>query len=293
MTTRALDCRGTAARYFDWVTREVASMRRKPRLATVLFRPKQNPASLQYRDLMLRDAARLGVPVDGHEAEDEESLLALVRRLNADRSTSGLMLFYPLHCALKDEDVMDLVSPGKDVEGLHSTNLGYLIKYKRFVDEARGIKCVVPATAKAVVKTLQAYPEIPLEGAFAVVVNNSMRVGKPLGLMLENLGATVVKCYDKTPKALLEEQVRRADLVVTAVPDPSFKLDASWIKPGASVVDVSYQGNVDAKALEGRAAFLTAPDNRIGAMTRAMTFVNLVYCARNVPSRRPSAAALG
>lgn len=293
MTTRALDCRGTAARYFDWVAREVASMRRKPRLATVLFRPKQNPASLQYRDLMLRDAARLGVPVDGHEAEDEESLLALVRRLNADRSTAGLMLFYPLHCALKDEDVMDLVSPGKDVEGLHSTNLGYLIKYKRFVDEARGIKCVVPATAKAVVKTLQAYPEIPLEGAFAVIVNNSMRVGKPLGLMLENLGATVVKCYDKTPKALLEEQVRRADLLVTAVPDPSFKLDPAWVKPGASVVDVSYQGNVDAKALDGRASFLTAPDNRIGAMTRAMTFVNLVYCARNVPSRRPSAAPLG
>ncbi|UPT73597.1 MAG: bifunctional 5,10-methylenetetrahydrofolate dehydrogenase/5,10-methenyltetrahydrofolate cyclohydrolase [Elusimicrobiota bacterium] len=293
MTTRALDCRGTAARYFDWVAREVAGMRKKPRLATVLFRPKQNPASLQYRDLMLRDAARLGVPVDGHEAEDEESLLALVRRLNADRSTSGLMLFYPLACALKDEDVMDLVSAAKDVEGLNSTNLGYLIKYKRFVDEARGIKCVVPATAKAVVKTLQAYPEIPLEGAFAVVVNNSMRVGKPLGLMLENLGATVVKCYDKTPKALLEEQVRRADLVVTAVPDPSFKLDASWIKPGAAVVDVSYQGNVDAKALEGRASFLTAPDNRIGAMTRAMTFVNLVYCARNVPARRPRAGSVG
>ena len=96
---------------------------------------------------------------------------------------------------------MDLVSPTKDVEGLNSTNLGYLIKFKRFLDEARGIKCVVPATAKAVVKILQAYPEIPIEGAFAVVVNNSMRVGKPLGLMLENLGATVVKCYDKTPRA--------------------------------------------------------------------------------------------
>lgn len=293
VATRSLDCRGTAARYFDWVAREVASMRKKPRLATVLFRPKQNPASLQYRDLMLRDAARLGVPVDGHEAEDEESLLALVRRLNADRSTSGLMLFYPLMCALKDDDVMDLVSPAKDVEGLNSTNLGYLLKYKRFVDEARGVKCVVPATAKAVVKILQAYPEIPLERSFSVIVNNSMRVGKPLGLMLENLGSTVVKCYDKTPKPVLEDLVRRADILVTAVPDPSFKLDPSWVKPGAAVVDVSYQGNVDAKALEGRASFLTAPDNRIGAMTRAMTFVNLVYCARNVPVRRPRAAPVG
>ena len=68
---RLLDCRGIASRYFDWAAREVAAMKRKPRLATVLFRPKQNPASLQYRDLILKDAARLGVKVDGFEAEEE------------------------------------------------------------------------------------------------------------------------------------------------------------------------------------------------------------------------------
>ncbi len=286
--TRFLDCRGTAALYFDWAAREIAVLRKKPRLATVLFRPKENPASLQYRDLIVKDAARLGIAVDGHEVDDEEALISLVRKLNADRATTGQMLFYPLHCALKDEDVMDMVSPLKDVEGLHSMNLGYLIKFKRFLDEARGIKCVVPATAKAVVKILHTYPEIRIEGAFAVVINNSMRVGKPLGLMLENLGATVMKCYDKTPRELLEEEVRRADLLVTAVPDPAFKVDPSWVKPGAVVVDVSYQGNVDPAALQGVASFLTAPDNRIGVMTRAMTFINLIYCARNVPLRRGS-----
>ncbi|HAZ07860.1 MAG TPA: hypothetical protein DCZ01_04890 [Elusimicrobia bacterium] len=284
--TRLLDCRAIAGRYFDWVAREVAGMRRKPRLAAILFRPQQNPASLQYRDLIVKDAARLGVTVDSHEPQSEESLLALVRRLNAERPVTGVMLFYPLHAAVRDEDMMDRVSPLKDVEGLHSVNLGFLVKYKRFLDEARGIKCVVPATAKAVVKTLQACPEIPIEGSLAVIVNNSMRVGKPLGLMLENLGATVVKCYDKTPRFIMENMVRRADILVTAVPDPSFKLDADWVKPGAAVVDVSYQGNVDAKALEGRASFSTAPDNRIGVMTRAMIFVNLVYCARNIPLRR-------
>ena len=284
--TRLLDCRAIADRYFDWVAREVAGMRRKPRLAVILFRPRQNPASLQYRDLIVKDAVRLGVTVDSHEPQSEESLLALVRRLNAERPVTGVMLFYPLHAAVCDEDMMDRISPLKDVEGLHSVNLGFLVKYKRFLDEARGIKCVVPATAKAVVKTLQACPEIPIEGALAVIVNNSMRVGKPLGLMLENLGATVVKCYDKTPRFIMENLVRGADILVTAVPDPSFKLDSGWVKPGAAVVDVSYQGNVDAQALEGRASFSTAVDNRIGVMTRAMIFVNLVYCARNIPLRR-------
>jgi 5,10-methylene-tetrahydrofolate dehydrogenase/methenyl tetrahydrofolate cyclohydrolase len=70
------------------------------------------------------------------------------------------------------------------------------------------------------------------------------------------------------------------------VPDPAFRLDPSWVKPGAAVVDVSYQGNIDMKALDASASFVTASDNRIGALTRAMTFVNLVYCAKNVPLRR-------
>ncbi|MEK7383000.1 MAG: bifunctional 5,10-methylenetetrahydrofolate dehydrogenase/5,10-methenyltetrahydrofolate cyclohydrolase [Elusimicrobiota bacterium] len=284
--TRIIDCRVIAGRYYDWVVREVSGMRRKPRLATILFRPKQNLASLQYRDLIVKDAARLGVAVDPHESDSEESLLAVVRKLNAERSVTGIMLFYPLRAAIGDEDVMDRVSPLKDVEGLHSVNLGFLVKYKRFLDEARGIKCVVPATAKAVVKALQAYPDIPINGAFAVIVNNSMRVGKPLGLMLENLGATVVKCYDKTPRSVLESMARQADILVSAVPDPAFKLDPSWVKSGAVVVDVSFQGNIDASALEGRASFATSDDNRIGVMTRAMIFVNLVYCARNIPLRR-------
>ena len=284
--TEFFDCRGIASRYFEWAAQEFAGMKRKPHLATVLFRPKQNPASLQYRDLILKDAQRLGVTVDGHEAEDEESLLALVRRLNHDHATTGVMLFYPLHCALKDEDVMDLISPLKDVEGLHSMNLGYLVKFKRYLDEGRAIKCVVPATAKAVVKVLQSHPKISIDGKFGVVINNSMRVGKPLGLMLENLGATVVRCYDRTPREALEDCVRKADILVTAVPDPVFRLDSSWVKPGAAVIDVAYQGNIDAAGLQGRAGHLTGPDNRIGSMTRAMTFVNLVYCAKNAPLRR-------
>lgn len=289
MKARILDCKGAAARYFDWAAREIAAMKRKPRLAAVLFRPEQNPASLRYRDLIVRDAERLGIVVEPHEAHREEELLALVRRINDDKAVTGAMMFYPLKAAVKDEDVMDLLSPHKDVEGLHSLNLGYLIKYKRFLDEARGVKCVVPATAKAVVKLLQSEPELRLEGAFACVINNSMRVGKPLGLMLENLGATVVKCYDRTPRALLEDCVRRADVVVTAVPDPAFRLQPEWVKPGATLVDVSFEGNFDAKAMEAVAGRLTVPENRVGSMTRAMTFVNLVYCAKNAPLRRAPA----
>jgi 5,10-methylene-tetrahydrofolate dehydrogenase/methenyl tetrahydrofolate cyclohydrolase len=74
--------------------------------------------------------------------------------------------------------------------------------------------------------------------------------------------------------------VRRSDIVVTAVPDPAFQLDPSWVRPGATVFDVSYQGNIDVRGLEGRAAMYTVPQNRLGRITRAMMLVNLVYCAK-------------
>ncbi len=273
-----LDCRAVAKHFEDWVLREKASLGFSPKLATLLYKPARNAGSLRYRDLMLKDAAALGIAHDDFEVDDEGRLLSLLGRLNADDTVTGVMVFYPIRGRLPDSDLMDLVSPAKDVEGLHSLNLGYLIKFKRFLDSERGVKCVVPATAKAVVKVLQS-ADVPLERCFAVIVNNSMRVGKPLGLMLENLGATVVKGYDKTRLSDLEACVRRADVVVTAVPDENFSLDPSWIKPGAAVVDVSFQGNVDAAALS-HAGWLTAPDNRIGQVTRALTWVNLMYCAR-------------
>ena len=274
-----LDCRAIADEYLDWVRAEQAKLRFAPTLATLLFRPGADPASIQYRDLILKDAERLGLHVRSHEAHDEDGLLRKIDETNADPQVHGLVVLYPLRSGLADDDVMDRVSPYKDAEGLHSLNLGYLIKFRRFLDEARRAKCVVPATPKAVVKALQRYPEIPIERAFAVVVNNSMRVGKPLGLMLENLGATVVKCYDKTRPEVLEASVRAADLLITAVPDPSFRIPSAWIKPGAAVVDVSYQGNIDTKDLHDRAALITVPENRPGRITRAMMFVNLVYCA--------------
>ncbi|MBI5623346.1 MAG: bifunctional 5,10-methylenetetrahydrofolate dehydrogenase/5,10-methenyltetrahydrofolate cyclohydrolase [Elusimicrobia bacterium] len=275
------DCRSVAARYMDWTAGALKQLSSTPKLATLLDVSRGDPGNLQYRDYIDKDSRRLGVPCIHREVRMPGEVPTALASLNEDPDVTGIMVLYPVGAPMRDEEVMDLVSPAKDVEGLHSTNLGYLVKYRRLLDQARGVKCVVPATAKAVVKTLLSYPQVKVEGAFAVLINNSMRVGKPLGLMLENLGATVVKCYDKTPRSLIEDCVRRADILVTAVPDPGFRIDPGWIKPGSAMVDVSFEGNVDFEALSrGPAGIVTAPDNRIGRVTRAMTFVNLVYCAQ-------------
>lgn len=281
MSALKIDCRRIAETYLDWVRTQVVRLKKSPCIATVLNRAKADPGSLQYRKFIRKDAEKIGVRTRDIEENSEPAILDAIRRLNADPEVQGIVVLYPLGLGRRDDEIMDLVSPDKDIEGLHSINLGYLIKFRRYLDEKKGIKCVVPATAKAVVKALQCYPQISIGGSMVTIVNNSMRVGKPLGLMLENLGATVVKCYDRTRKDDLEACVRRSDIVVSAVPDKTFKLNPAWIKKGAAVIDVSYQGNIDVKALEGCAALLSAPDNRIGRMTRAMMFVNLVYCAHS------------
>lgn len=276
--THVLDCRGLAEDYFSWARERRAQLPFTPGLATVMLKGHTDAGSVQYRDMILKDARALGMVGRSVEACDEDELRAAIENLNADHEVQGIVVMYPLRARHPDEDFMDLVSPRKDIEGLNSVNLGYLLKFRRWLDQDRGLKCVVPATAKAVVKALQSRNEVNIEGAFCTLVNNSLRVGKPLGLMLENLGATVVKCYDKTSREALEACVRRSDVVVTAVPDPLFKLDPEWVKPGAAVIDVSFGGNVDSESLKGRAAVVTSPDNRIGRLTRAMMFVNLIYC---------------
>jgi 5,10-methylene-tetrahydrofolate dehydrogenase/methenyl tetrahydrofolate cyclohydrolase len=278
--TTVLDSQGIAQTYLDWARDEAKKFAFTPRLATILFKPTADPASVQYRDLIGKDAKRVGVGVEAVEASSEAELKTAIDRLNKNESVHGIIVLYPLRCKLPDEDVMDLVSPYKDAEGLHSINLGYLVKYKIYLDAENQAKCVVPATAKAAVKALLSRPEVPLKGAFVTIVNNSMRVGKPLGLMLENLGATVVKCYHLTKPADLERSVRSADVLVTAVPDPSFRIDPSWVKQGAAVLDLSYEGNIDTAPLVGRAKLVTMPENRLGRVTRAMMFVNLIYCAK-------------
>lgn len=277
MSAHIFNCRKIAEGYFSRVREELHGLKAPPSLA-VLSKNEDSPSSV-YRNMIMKDAAALGIPVSDLRASDYEALELQIKTVNADPGVKGIIVMYPLGFKKKDDDIMDLIDPGKDIEGMHSINFGYLLKYKKFLDEGLGLKCVVPATAKAIVKTIQHYA-IPIEGSFSVIVNNSMRIGKPLGLMLENLGATVVKCYDRTKREDLEAAIAKADILVTAVPDRNFRIPAEIVKKGAVVLDASFEGNLHYDELREKASFITAPENRIGKVTRAMIFTNFSYCSK-------------
>src|SRR5581483_590230 len=135
--TVVLDCRAIADQYFDWVRDEAGKLGFVPTLATLVYRPGADAASLQYRDLIVKDAETLGLQARAWEAHDEEGILRKVDEANADPTVHGLIVLYPLRSGLADDAVMDRVSPYKDAEGLHAANLGHLVKFRIFLDEAR------------------------------------------------------------------------------------------------------------------------------------------------------------
>src|SRR5437773_2260271 len=98
-----IDCKTVAQGYLEWVAKAKAELDFTPCLVAVLFRPKQDPASQRYRDLILKDAASLGFSVRSHEAENEPELLSLIESLNADEDVTGIMVFYPLKASVADE----------------------------------------------------------------------------------------------------------------------------------------------------------------------------------------------
>jgi methylenetetrahydrofolate dehydrogenase (NADP+)/methenyltetrahydrofolate cyclohydrolase len=91
-----------------------------------------------------------------------------------------------------------------------------------------------PATAAAVLEVLRR-EHVPLTGARAVVVGRSTVVGKPAAILLLAGHATVTVCHSRT--ADLPATCAQADILVVAMGRPEM-IDAAYIKPGATVVDV-------------------------------------------------------
>ena len=280
-SAEVFDCKAVAEEFLAWARQDLKQYEFKPALAMV--RRGENAGVSAYEKLLLADAHAEGVRASSITVDSEAELLKELDRLNRDEAVHGIMILSPLGLSRPDNEFANAITPSKDIEGRHAENLGYLDQYKRYIDEARGVKCVVPATAKAVFKLLQHY-RLPADGAFACIINDSDVVGRPLGTMLKNVGATVVNCHIATPRKTLEAAVQMADIVVTAVPDPAFRLAPSLIRKGAAVVDISYGGNFDYEEAAKRAGIITPAKGGagVGKVTRAMMFVNLAYCCRRI-----------
>jgi methylenetetrahydrofolate dehydrogenase (NADP+)/methenyltetrahydrofolate cyclohydrolase len=279
MSARIIDGKGFAgalrARVATEVARVVATSGRKPGLAVVLV--GEDPASSVY--VRSKGKATLAAGMESFEHRlsadvSQDALIALVDRLNADPAVDGILVQLPLPRHIDERAVITRIDPDKDVDGFHPVNAGRL---------ATGLEGFVPCTPLGCLMLLKdVHPH--LAGLEAVVIGRSNIVGKPMGQLLLRESCTVTMTHSRTRD--LFAHVRQADIVVAAVGIPGF-VEASWIKPGASVIDVGINrteaglvGDVDPAAAEVAGAITPVPGG-VGPMTIAVLMRNtLVSAAR-------------
>ena len=259
----------------DEIERWLAAGGQRPGLATVLV--GDDPASAVYVANKQRASVEVGIegfaydlPADSSQEEVE----ALLRRLNDDPEVSGILLQLPTPDHIDGSFLTTLIDPFKDVDGLTPVSAGLL---------AKGLPGLRPCTPAGVMELLRRY-EVELKGAEAVVVGRSDLVGKPVAALLLAEHATVTICHSRT--RALDQVCRRADVLVAAVGRPEM-VKGSWIKPGATVIDVGINrteaglvGDVEFAAAAEVAGLITPVPGGVGPMTIAMLLRNTLEAAR-------------
>ncbi len=227
---QVIDGKEIAAKVRAEVAAEVARLQKehglKPGLAVVLV--GEDPASKVYVANKAKQTVEVGMnsweyrlPAETSEAD----VLAMVDKLNKDPACHGILVQLPLPKHINAEKVLNLIDPDKDVDGFHPVNVGRL-----WVGERALVPCT-PTGSVILAKTVQ--PN--LSGLNAVVIGRSNIVGKPVAALLLRENCTVTIAHSRT-KAI-ENVVKGADLVIAAVGIAEM-VKGSWIKPGATVIDV-------------------------------------------------------
>ncbi len=286
MTAQILDGTKTAAAIKAELTERVAKLREQgvvPGLGTVLV--GDDPGSRWYVNGKHKDCAEVGInsirvdlPATATQAEVE----AAVDELNANPECTGYIVQLPLPKHMDENAVLGRIDPAKDADGLHPTNLGWLVL---------GKEAPLPCTPFGIVELLRRH-DVPIAGAEVCVVGRGVTVGRPLGLLLtrRSENATVTLCHTGTRD--LAMHVRQADIVVAAAGVPGI-IRGDMVKPGAAVLDVGVS-RVDGK-LAGDvaqdvydvAAWVSPNPGGVGPMTRAMLLSNIVRAAEQALASAP------
>jgi methylenetetrahydrofolate dehydrogenase (NADP+)/methenyltetrahydrofolate cyclohydrolase len=283
VTAQILDGKATLTSIKAELTQRVAALKEHgvvPGLGTVLV--GDDPGSHWYVNAKHKDCAEIGVtsirrdlPATATQAEVE----AVIDELNADPACTGFLVQQPT--GLDEMALLSRVAPDKDVDGLHPTNLGWLVL---------GKPAPLPCTPMGCVELLRRH-DVPIAGAKVVIVGRGLTVGRPLGLILtrKSENATVTLCHTGTRD--LAGEVCRADIVIAAAGVPSI-ITKDMVKPGAAVLDVGVS-RVDGKiagdvALDVAdvAGWVSPNPGGVGPMTRALLLTNIVEAAEVSLARR-------
>ena len=284
MTAKIIDGKAFAATVRAKVAAHVERIKAAgvvPGLAVVLV--GEDPASGVYVRAKGKQTVEVGMASFEHKLPadtTEADLLAVVQALNADPKVHGILVQLPLPPHLNSDLIINAIDPAKDVDGFHISNVGLL---------GTGQKAMVPCTPLGCLMMLRDHHGT-LSGMSAVVIGRSNIVGKPMAHLLLGDSCTVTIAHSRTRD--LASVVRQADIVVAAVGRAEM-VPGSWIKPGATVIDVGINrvdgpdgktrlvGDVDYASCAEVAGAITPVPGGVGPMTIACLLANtLTACCR-------------
>jgi methylenetetrahydrofolate dehydrogenase (NADP+)/methenyltetrahydrofolate cyclohydrolase len=286
LVAQILDGKAVAKAIKAELTQDVIELKKKgitPGLGTLLV--GDDPGSHSYVSGKHRDCAEVGVHsvrIDLPANAKEADVRAAIKDLNDASDVTGYILQLPLPFGFNANEMLELIDPDKDADGLHPINLGRLV-----LAGSEEMTSPLPCTPAGILELLHRY-DINLKGAEVALIGRGITVGRPLGLLLNRKGvdATVTSLHSRS--ADIAKSVRQADIVVAALGVPHF-VKAEWIKPGAVILDVGITrvdskgettlvGDVD-PGVFNVAGFVSPNPGGVGPMTRAMLVRNVVRSA--------------
>lgn len=251
---------------------------RAPGLAVIIV--GDDPASAVYVRNKEKACEKVGITSFGQHFPSnttQAELEAKIATLNEDSRVDGILVQLPLPDHLDAIQALYKIAPEKDVDGLHPSNLGRLVRGEK------GLRSCTPA---GVMRLLASY-QLSIASKKALVIGRSILVGKPLALMLLEANATVTTAHGKTPPEQLRELCQQADILCVAVGKPNL-ITADMVKPEAVVIDVGMNriedesgkkrlvGDVDFPQVAEVASYLTPVPGGVGPMTVTMLLENTV-----------------
>ena len=211
------------------------------------------------------------LPQDTTEAE----LLELIDTLNGDAKVNGILVQLPLPKQLDEKTIIEHISPVKDVDAFHESNVGRIMI---------GNYAFLPCTPAGCMELIHS-TGVDVSGKECVVIGRSNIGGKPMAMLLLHENGTVTVCHSRTKN--LAEVCSRADILIAAVGRANF-VTADMVKDGAVVIDVGINrlengklcGDVKFDEVSEKAGYITPVPGGVGPMTIAMLMKNTVMAKR-------------